>query len=154
AATVPKPVELRDRAEIQAALSGRHGAATRLWTKQDRVYLFVAEPIRRDGALVGAVYITRSTHDVKVQLYALREWLSKLMVITIIAAALLTLLFSTTIVRPLARLTRSATRIATHQLAPDTVELARRSDEIGELARAVGAMTDELERRARDARSL
>ncbi|HEV7559469.1 MAG TPA: histidine kinase dimerization/phospho-acceptor domain-containing protein, partial [Kofleriaceae bacterium] len=154
AATVPKPVDLRDRPEIQAALAGRYGAATRLWEKQDRVYLFIAIPLRRDGAIVGAAYVTRSTHDVKMQLFLLRSWLSKLMVVVIGGAALLTLLFATTIVRPLARLTRSAKRIAAHQIAPDAVELARRSDEIGELARAVTAMTDELERRARDARTL
>jgi two-component system sensor histidine kinase ChvG len=153
AATVPKPIDLRDRPEIQAALAGHYGAATRLWEKQDRVYLFIAIPLRRDG-IVGAVYVTRSTHDVKVQLYLLRSWLSKLMVVAIAGAALLTLLFATTIVRPLARLTRSAKRIAAHQPAPDTEELARRSDEIGQLARAVAAMTDELERRASDARTL
>jgi len=154
AAAVPKPIDLRDRPEIQAALAGRYGAATRLWEKQERVYLFIAIPLRRDGTIIGAVYVTRSTHDVKMQLYLLRSWLSKLMFVTIAGAALLTLLFATTIVRPLARLTRSAKRIAAHQPAPDTDELAHRADEIGQLARAVAAMTDELERRACDARTL
>jgi len=154
AARPPDPIEIRDRPEIRAALAGKHGAATRLWEHKDRVYLFIALPVLRGGAIAGAVYVTKSTHDVKLQLFVLRRWLTRLTVVVIFGAALLTLLFATTIVRPLARLTRSAKRIAAHQVAPDTAELARRSDEIGVLARAVAAMTDELQRRARDARSL
>jgi two-component system sensor histidine kinase ChvG len=154
AAEVPKPVELSTRSEVQAALAGRYGSATRLWEHQDRVYLFVALPVNIGGHVQGVVYVTRSTHEVKMQLYRLRAWLSKLLFATVIGAALLTLLFATTIVRPLARLTRGAERIAARQPDDETVKLAKRTDEIGQLSRAVAAMTDELERRARDARTL
>ena len=149
----PKAVDLVDRSEIRAALAGHYGSATRLWDKQDRVYLFAALPIVRGGHVASVVYVTRSTRDVKVQLYVLRTWLGRLLVATIAITALLTLLLATTIARPLGRLTRRAQRIASRQPAePD--HLAERHDEIGQLARAVAAMTDELERRARDARTL
>jgi len=151
----PKPVPLLQRPEIVSALAGRYGAATRLWSNQDRVYLFVALPIQRANQPVeGAVYVTRSTRDVKLQLYRLRTWLGRFLVGTVVVTALLSLLLATTIARPLGKLTRRAQRIAARQPATPAHRLAARADEIGQLARAIEAMTDELERRARDARTL
>jgi two-component system sensor histidine kinase ChvG len=149
----PKPLDPASRREVLTALAGGYGSATRLWDNQGRVYLFSALPIRRAGTVTGVVYVTRSTHDVKVQLYRLRSWLFRVLIATLGLTALLTLLLATTIAHPLGRLTRRAQRIAAGQPAePD--RLAERSDEIGQLARAVSAMTDELERRAHDARTL
>ncbi|MEO7731570.1 MAG: histidine kinase dimerization/phospho-acceptor domain-containing protein, partial [Kofleriaceae bacterium] len=110
------------------------------------------------GGVVGGVdgdvvYVTKSTHDVKLQLYRLRTWLFRVLAFTLALTSLVTLVLATTIARPLGRLTRRAQRIAARQpVEPD--RLAMRSDEIGQLARAVEAMTVELERRARDARTL
>jgi two-component system sensor histidine kinase ChvG len=150
----PRPLDPASRHEIRAALDGRYGSATRLWENQDRVYLFSALPVRRGGGAVDAVvYVTRSTHDVKLQLYRLRAWLFRLLAAALLVTALVSSILATTIARPLARLTRRAQRIAARQPAePD--RLAERADEIGQLARAVAAMTDELERRAHDARTL
>jgi two-component system sensor histidine kinase ChvG len=102
---------------------------------------------------LGVVYLTKSTHDVKLQLYRLRTWLFRLLIATLGLTALVTLVLATTIARPLGRLTRRAQRIAA-RLPAEADHLAERSDEIGQLARAVAAMTDELERRAHDARTL
>ncbi len=155
---VPKPIDLASRTEVQAALAGRYGSATRLWDNQDRVYLFAALPVIDHATkhVTAVVYITRSTHDVKLQLYALRTWLVRLLIASIIGTALLTLLLATTIARPLGQLTRRAKRIAARQpVEPRSGErLTRRRDEVGELARAVATMTTELERRAHDARTL
>jgi len=72
---------------------------------------------------------------------------------TLALTALVTLVLATTIARPLGRLTRRAQRIAARQPV-ESDRLGERADEIGQLARAVEAMTEELERRASDARSL
>jgi two-component system sensor histidine kinase ChvG len=115
--------------------------------------LFCALPIVRHSTVIGVIYITKSTHDVKLQLFRLRSWLFRLLLATVALTALVTLVLATTIARPLGRLTRRAQRIAARQPA-ETDRLGDRADEIGQLARAVAAMTDELERRARDARTL
>ncbi|MCX5747477.1 MAG: HAMP domain-containing protein [Proteobacteria bacterium] len=157
AAEVPRLLDLGARPEVQRALAGHYGAATRLWEAQDRVYLFAALPILdADAHVEGVVYVTRSTRDVKLQLFQLRAWLVKFAIVTILGTALLSLLLAATIARPLARLTRRAQRIAARQPVDrdERDDLATRRDEIGQLARAVDAMTDELERRARDARTL
>lgn len=150
----PRWVDLTSRREVQAALAGRYGSATRVWRSEDRVFLFSALPIlAASGEVTGVVYVTKSTHDVKLQLYRLRAWLFRLLAATLCLTALVSLVLATTIARPLGRLTRRAQRIAAQKPAePD--RLAERSDEIGQLARAVSAMTHELERRARDAKSL
>lgn len=153
AAGPPRPVDPASRREVTTALTGRYGSATRLWGNQDRVYLFSALPIVRAGNVLGIVYVTRSTQDVKLQLYRLRAWLFRLLAATLALTALVTLVLATTIARPLGRLTRRAQRIAARQPA-GADRLAERSDEIGQLARAVAAMTEELERRAHDARTL
>ncbi|MGE0869488.1 MAG: histidine kinase dimerization/phospho-acceptor domain-containing protein [Kofleriaceae bacterium] len=153
-AEVPQPVELAQRREIQAALAGHYGSATRLWDAQQRVYLFAALPIFEREVAVGVVYVTRSTHDVKLQLFRLRRWLTQVLIATIAITALISLVLATTIARPLARLTRRAQRIAAREPVEPADDLAGRTDEIGQLARAVEAMTRELERRAGDARTL
>nr|HEX4316160.1 histidine kinase dimerization/phospho-acceptor domain-containing protein [Kofleriaceae bacterium] len=156
--------DVADRAEVRAALAGRFGSATRIARSPrstlDTVHLFVALPVldrtcggaRACGGarVTSIVYVARSTRDVKLQLYALRASMIRVLAIALVVTALLTLLLSMTIARPLAKLTRRAA--ACGRGGPD--ELDRRRDEIGQLARAVTAMTDELERRARDARSL
>jgi two-component system sensor histidine kinase ChvG len=90
---------------------------------------------------------------VKHQLYVLRTWLVRVLLASLVATILVSLILATTIARPLAKLTRRAERIAARQpVEPDA--LGERRDEIGQLARAVATMTDELERRTRDARTL
>lgn len=149
---VPKPLDVAQRPEVARALAGRYGAATRLWEHGDRVFLFVAIPIR--DARGGAVYVTRSTRDVKLELFVLRAWLVKVLLGAIVLTALISIVLATTIARPLDRLTRRARRIAARAPVGDDAELVRRHDEIGELARALASMTAELERRAREAREL
>lgn len=152
---VPTPLDLAKRPEIRAALRGHYGSATRLWGTQERVYLFSALPVLDTADhVIAVVYVTRSTHDVKVQLVRLRTWLIRLLLVTIGVTVLISLLLATTIARPLGKLTRRAQRIAARQPVESSDRLTRRADEIGQLARAVEAMTDELERRARDARTL
>jgi two-component system sensor histidine kinase ChvG len=165
-----------DRAEVRAALAGRFGSATRLadsassrltssrlasrggGSALDTVHLFVALPVRDlVGNVTEIVYVVRSTRDVKLQLIALRDAMTRVAAIALVITALLTALLAATIARPLGRLTRRAKRIAAHghgDAAAAGDGLDRRGDEIGQLARAVTAMTGELERRARDARTL
>lgn len=145
---------ITERREIRAALAGRYGSATRLWEKQERVYLFSALPVVVQGKVTAVVYVTRSTRDIKLQLFELREFLAHVLVGTVIVTALLSLLLATTIARPLGKLTRRAQRIAARLPTEGDDKLAERRDEIGQLARAVEGMTEELERRAHDARTL
>ncbi len=156
APSVPEVQDVSARREVQAALAGRYGAATRLWGKQERVYLFAALPIVRatpsSSEVTGVVYVTRSTQTVKLQLYRLRTQLVDVLAAALTLTTILSLFLAATIARPLGRLTRAAERLAA---GDRDVRLALdRADEIGQLSRALERMATELDRRARDQRAL
>jgi two-component system sensor histidine kinase ChvG len=133
--------------EVRAALAGRYGAATRPTPGQRSVTMFSAVPVRHQGAIVGAVVASQSTFRILTALYAVRLRLFEIVIGSLAAAALLTALAATTIVRPLGRLRRQATASAERRgPLPDRFVGAERRDEIGALARALG----ELARRTND----
>ncbi len=109
-------------------------------------------PVTIEGKVQAVVYVTRSTNAVRAALYRIRSKLLLVLAASVIATAAITLFLSTTISRPLTRLTRTAERIAagdrTRRLGTS------RRDEIGQLSRAFEAMTRNLDARARSTRDL
>jgi two-component system, OmpR family, sensor histidine kinase ChvG len=133
--------------EVQTALTGRYGAATRVTPGQRSVTMFSAMPVRHQGAVTGAVVASQSTLRLLSTLYAIRLRTFEIVVASIAVAALLTALAATTVVRPLTRLRRQASAVAERRgPLPAVFAGARRRDEIGDLARALG----ELSRRTND----
>ena len=133
--------------EVRAALAGRYGAATRTTPGQRSVTMFSAVPVRYEGSITGAVVVSQSTFRILSALYAVRLRVFEIILGSLLAAALLTALAATTIVRPLTRLRRQAATLAERRgPLPATFAGAHRRDEIGDLARALG----ELARRTND----
>jgi two-component system sensor histidine kinase ChvG len=170
-----EPRTVAGRIEVQQALAGSYGAATRVWRFEGgaRVYLFIALPIvetaapasaeaaapgtasttgAATGAVRGVVYLTRSTMPVVAAMHRLRATLWKILWGAFAMTAVLTLFLAATIARPLGRLTRVAQRIAAGaRVEPMDDE---RRDEIGHLARAVDTMAERLDARAHDVAEL
>ncbi len=141
------PVDVMARTEVLAALAGNSSRTTRVSEHPSAVYLFVAEPIRRDGAVVGAVYVTRSTQPVLVELHRIRSGLVRVLFITLAFTGLMTLALALSISRPLGRLSRAARRIAGGQ---HDVALPRGGGgELTELSESLSSMTSQLDARAR-----
>jgi two-component system, OmpR family, sensor histidine kinase ChvG len=143
------PAAERDEvpSEVRSALAGRYGAATRPTAGQRSVTLFVAVPLRHDGALTGAVVVSQSTFRILRALYDVRLRVFEIVVASLVAAFGLTLLAATTIVEPLTKLRRQAATLAERRgPLPVAFPGARRADEIGDLARAL----EELTRRTSD----
>jgi two-component system sensor histidine kinase ChvG len=133
--------------EVRAALAGRYGAATRPTPGQRSITLFSAVPVSHAGTITGAVVASQSTFRILAALYTVRLRLFEIVIASLAAAAILTGLAATTIVRPLSRLRRQAAAVAEHRgPLPSAFEGAGRRDEIGSLARALG----ELSRRTND----
>ncbi|HNS96456.1 MAG TPA: ATP-binding protein [Polyangiaceae bacterium] len=143
----PEPLDVSQRTEIQAALQGKYGSNTRFWENRDRLYLFSALPIVRDGSVQGVVYVTRSTNPVRSAMYRLRSSLFIILVAALAATSVLSMFLAGTISRPLTRLTHIANRIAKGDRS-QTLKMARR-DEIGQLAHAFDTMTRKLDDRAK-----
>jgi two-component system sensor histidine kinase ChvG len=133
--------------EVRTALAGHYGAATRPTPGQRSVTLFSAIPVRDQGRISGVVVASQSTMRILVALYAIRLRIFEIVLASLVVAAILTLLAAATIVRPLTRLRRLAAQLAARRGAlPLVYPGATRTDEIGDLARALG----ELSRRTND----
>ncbi len=133
-------------AEVADALAGRYGAATRLSPDGRSVTLYSAIPVRTDQGIEGAVLVSQSTYRVLRALYAVRMGVFRVVLASLAAAVLLSLVAGTTVVSPLARLRRQAGEILDRRgrlrggFLPSS-----RSDEIGDLERALAGLTARLE---------
>lgn len=135
-----------ERREVRSALAGHPDAHTRIREREPAVFLFVAEPIRRNGRVIGVVYVTRSTQPVLVELYKIRRGLIQVLVVAASFTLLLSLMLAWSISRPLARLAKAARRIARGERARVPVG---GSGEIRELGEAFATMTERLDARMR-----
>ncbi|MGK3992862.1 sensor histidine kinase [Sorangium sp. So ce1024] len=139
--------EILDRPEVHEALAGRRSARTRVRQRPPAVFLFLAEPIRSGGAVVGAVYVVRSTQPVLVELYRIRSGLIQVLVVASLFTGLVTLALAWTISRPLGKLSRAAKRIAAGER--DIEVPVSGSGEIRELGASFAAMNERLGARLR-----
>ncbi|HEV7668527.1 MAG TPA: ATP-binding protein [Thermoanaerobaculia bacterium] len=134
---------------LAAALSGRYGGGVERSPGQRSLTLHSAIPVlgtRGSGEVIGAVVVTQSTVRVLRSLYAVRLRIFEILLASIGAAVLLSLLLATTISRPLARLSAQAVDLVDRRgRLRGRFKGLKRRDEIGELARALEALTARLE---------
>src|SRR6478735_2211359 len=142
----PEPA-LEKRPELLGAFRGKRSTATRIARRPPSVFLFLAEPVRHQGAVRGAVYVTRSTTPVLQEMHRIRRGLTQVLALALALTAGMTLLLAWTISRPLERLAHAARRIAAGDSGLD-VPVAG-GGEISELAEAFREMTRKLEARHR-----
>jgi two-component system, OmpR family, sensor histidine kinase ChvG len=140
-------VPLERRTELRQALGGQRATATRLRARPPAVLLFLAEPIRQEREVLGAVYVTRSTQPVLDELHRIRSGLLVVLGLAVLCTATVTLVLGWTLTRPIERLARAARRIAAGQ---SKVALPTGGGgEFTELSRALGDMTEQLQARHR-----
>lgn len=129
-------------AEVEAALRGRYGAATRISGGQRSVTMYVAIPIRSGHEITGAVLVSQSTYGILQALYAVRLDVFKVVLAALAAAAILSLLVSTTIARPLRRLRSEALAVVDRRgRLQGGFRSSSTRDEIGDLTRALEQLT-------------
>jgi two-component system sensor histidine kinase ChvG len=140
------PARLLRRSEIRAALDGRYGAATRISSGGQRsVTLYSAIPVRSGEEVVGAVLVSQSTFRILESLYEVRLGIFRVFLVSVGAAVVLSLIVAMTIARPLQRLRRQATQILDRRgRLKGHFRGSTRSDEIGDLARALEEQTRRL----------
>jgi two-component system, OmpR family, sensor histidine kinase ChvG len=137
--------------EIRAALAGRYGARTRASPGGRRsMTLFSALPVWNGGRVVGAVEVSQSTARLFRALDQTRLGVFKVFLASVGVAVVLSLLVSTTFVRPLRRLRDESRAILDRRgRLRGHFGGSRRRDEIGELARALEELSRRLEDHAR-----
>jgi len=142
-----EPTSFLEAPEVRDALDGRYGATTRITPGNQRsVTLYIAIPIRVDGLVEGAVLVSQSTGRILQALYSVRLDVFRVFLVSLSVAMVLTLLMATTIARPLGRLRRRAEAILDRRgRLRGSFEPSKRSDEIGDLERALAELTRRLE---------
>jgi two-component system sensor histidine kinase ChvG len=136
--------------EIQAALAGRYGSATRVTPGQRSLTLYGAIPIRDGNAVVGVVLVSESTYRLLQALYDVRLRIFEVILLSLIAAALLSMIVAATIARPLRALQADAATVLDHRgRLTRGFRGTARWDEIGDLARALEVLTTRFEKHLR-----
>jgi two-component system sensor histidine kinase ChvG len=141
--------------EVRAALDGRYGTTIRTSSGGQRsVTLFSAIPVTYSGRAVGAVLVSQSTYRILQDLYAVRLGIFKVWLASVALAIVLSLFVATTIARPLRSLRDEAAAILDRRgRLKGSFRLSQRSDEIGELSRALHDLTRRLEEHQRSLES-
>lgn len=145
----PAPVEETtpwlERREVRMALDGSYGAASRPTPGQRSLTLYSAVPIRDGNRVVGVVVVSRSTYRILQSLYEMRTTIFRVILASVLAAVVLSLLVATTIVRPLRRLQRQASDLIDRRgRLRGAFQGSGRPDEIGDLARALEELSHRL----------
>ena len=133
--------------EIKAALDGRYGATVRPTRGGPRsLTLYSALPVRDGDRVAGAVLVSQSTYRILRALYDVRLDVFKVVLLSVAVAAILSLLVSTTIARPLEALRNEANELLDRRgRLKGKFRGSRKHDEIGDLARALEQLTARLE---------
>ncbi|HYN20846.1 MAG TPA: ATP-binding protein, partial [Thermoanaerobaculia bacterium] len=122
------------------------GATTRYSAGGQRsLTLYSAIPVRSGGQIAGAVVVSQSTYRLLTALYEVRLGIFRVFLASLAAAVVLTLLVSTTIARPLLRLSEQANALLDRRGRLRGRFLgSKRTDEIGDLARALEDLSGRL----------
>lgn len=132
-----------NRPEVQEAIRLGQGASERRSSTLNTDLTYVAVPVTGDGGVTGIVRIARQTAAVNTSLYHITRSLLIATAVTGLLAVLLSLAISSTILRPLSRLTRAARSIAAGNLRERVTP--RPSGDVSELADAFNQMAQNLE---------
>jgi two-component system, OmpR family, sensor histidine kinase ChvG len=149
--------------EVQAALAGRYGSATRLTRGGQRsVTLYSALPIRSVGSgssggpgssggkVTGVVIVSQSTYRLLQAIYDVRLRIFEVVLGSLLVAAVLTFVVAATIARPIRRLRRDAAELLDHRgRLTRRFQASARLDEIGDLGRALDELTRRLDEHLR-----
>jgi two-component system, OmpR family, sensor histidine kinase ChvG len=138
------PQRLTNYPEARLAAAGT--PTTQLWRMPDQtVRINVAVPVQRLRRVLAVLVLTSDTRDITKLVRREREASFKVFCTALAGTLLLSIFLSSTIVRPIRRLAIAADRVRQGRGRDVTVpRFVKRTDEIGELARALSDMTRTL----------
>src|SRR5690349_1241291 len=125
--------------EIATVLRGREQFEKKISAQRQRsVTLYRMVPVVVGGWTVGAVIASKSTYAILQDLYVVRLRVMRIFIASLVVAILISIFFSTSIVRPLRQLRIDARAVLDRRgrLRGTHFKGSRRLDEIGELSRA------------------
>jgi two-component system phosphate regulon sensor histidine kinase PhoR len=134
-----------NRPEFRAAVQGQTGTSTRFSATLHQQMLYVALPLGPPDKILGVVRTSLSTSDIDRQLKTWQIRIALSGVVAAVLAAMICLVISRRISRPIQNMREGAARFARgdldHRIAPPA------ASELAALAGAMNQMAEELERR-------
>ncbi len=148
-----------ERPEIKQALKGETGSAIRFSGTLQQRMLYVAVPIFEKDHIQGVMRIAIATRAVDKQLHALQARIALGGVVIAMVAAILSLVISRRISRPLETMRRGAARFArgdlSHRLYPPaTLELAELAEAMNQMAQDLQGRMDALVRQRNETQAV
>ena len=134
-----------DREEVMAALRGPTGMAERYSHTLRRSMMYVAVPVRADGAVLGVSRASLSLERVDEALYALWQSLAAMGLAIVVVAGIVSIFVSRRIAAPLAEIQQGAEALAQGDLRKKLPSSGIR--EIDILAQTMNQMADQLNER-------
>ncbi len=141
---VGAPIDEGRRPGMRAALSGRSNAT--VWRSPNFAYedtMYVNVPVWRAGQIIGVVRVAHTLTMIQQSAARMRSTLLAAVLLYALVIGVLTVAFSTTIVRPVEHLQRDAQRIASGDLSHRVVPQG--PEEILQLSATLNDMTSRLE---------
>ena len=130
--------------EVRVALAGSPAQIIRV-TESGETVISIALPIRREQALLGALFMTAQGSDIDDLIAQERLQIMAIAGLVVAVTAILSLYLAGTIAEPMRRLAISAERVRKNIKNREQIpEFADRQDEIGNLGRALRDMTNAL----------
>ena len=133
--------------EVGDALLGRSSVEKRVSSEPGQpVTIYTAVPFYKQSEVSSVVVVSRSTDDIRQDLHAIRLAVLQIFALSVVAAVILTLMVSTTIVRPLRQLRKEAGEILDRRgRLRKRFQGVQKRDEIGDLSRALERLTRRVE---------
>jgi two-component system sensor histidine kinase ChvG len=133
-----------DYPEVIEALAGETAEMVRALPPNGAI-LSVAVPVQRYKHVLAALMLTRGSRDIDAAVLEVRLNILKVFAVAIGITVLLSIYLAGTIARPILRLARAAERVRRDRKRQHSIpDFAGRTDEIGQLARALREMTEAL----------
>jgi two-component system sensor histidine kinase ChvG len=130
--------------EVNAALNGETATGVRV-DEHNRLILSVALPVQRFKAIYGVLMVTTEGGDIDAILRAERATLIEVFLVAVIVMLISSLYLAGFIAEPIRRLAAAADRVRRGRAGRETIPPMRdRTDEIGDLAASLSAMTKAL----------
>lgn len=134
----------RDYPEVVAALGGRYVKVVRTLNR-DRLLLGVAVPVQRYKQVLGSLMLTKDSDAIDAAVFETRRDILKVFAVTLAITVLLSIYLAGSIARPIRQLAAAAERVRRdHSRRHKIPDMAKRDDEIGELAASLKDMTEAL----------
>ena len=143
------------RPEIMTAFKGKEGISRRYSSTLDKTMLYIALPVIKDGTVIAVVRTSLSVSVIDDKIRSVRNSIFLAMLATILLAAVVSLLVSRHLTRPMEEMKKGAAEFAKGNLnsrmaVPDSEELAELAITMNHMAESLDEKIKTCENRTRE----